>query len=325
MMWEASAPSNIALIKYMGKRSFSSANTTQTNVAVNSSLSWTLDHLRSFVQLELVRPEESQIDTWQSHSQWPLEMSDVGQQKYLAHLQRVKKIFSAENYFFKVRSGNNFPADCGIASSASSFAALTLVAAQALSQLTKKPLPTMQTLADLSRQGSGSSCRSFFSGFVVWEEQGVRQLPITTTLYHQVIIVSGDKKQVSSSQAHQRVQSSLLMKQREERVQVRFTSLCEQLLCNNSDWKKLYELTWSEFWDMHALFETSDPSFGYMTSKSLEILNTLREYWLQKQDGPLVTMDAGPNVHLLWRQNQKVLAQDFAKDHPQWKWIEGAQ
>ncbi len=326
-MWEASAPANIALIKYMGKRSFSSANTTQANVnvAVNPSVSWTLDHLRSFVQLELVGADESQNDTWQPHPNWLFEMSEVGQQKYLAHLQRVKKIFSAENYFFKVRSGNNFPADCGVASSASSFAALTLVAAQAFSQLTKKPLPAMETLADLSRQGSGSSCRSFFSGFVVWEEDGVRQLPTPTSLYHQVVIVSGDKKQVSSSLAHQRVQSSLLMKQREERVQIRFESLCEQLLSGSPDWKRLYELTWSEFWDMHALFETSDPSFGYMTAKSLEILNIVRDYWLQKQDGPLVTMDAGPNVHLLWRHDQKPMAQEFAKANLQWKWIEDAK
>jgi diphosphomevalonate decarboxylase len=325
--WEASAPSNIALIKYMGKRSFSpsSIDTANMNVAVNPSLSWTLDHLRSFVQLELLSSDESQSDAWQPHPQWPLEMSELGQQKYLAHLQRVKKIFSAENYFFKIRSGNNFPADCGIASSASSFAALTLVAAQALSQLTKQPLPSMETLANLSRQGSGSSCRSFFSGFVVWEECSVRQLPTSTKIYHQVVIVSGDKKQVSSSQAHQRVQSSLLMNQREERVQVRYALLCEQLLSNTPDWKKMYELTWSEFWDMHALFETSDPAFGYMTSNSLEILNNVREYWQQKQQGPLVTMDAGPNVHLLWRQDQKLMAQEFAQKNPQWKWIEVGQ
>ena len=320
-MWEASAPSNIALIKYMGKRNVSSGAAT-ANMAVNPSLSWTLDHLRSFVQLELINEKEKQSDTWSAHPQWPLEMSDAGQEKYLAHLNRIKKVFSTENYFFKVRSGNNFPADCGIASSASSFAALTLVASQALAQLTQKPLPPTEQLADLSRQGSGSSCRSFFSGFVLWEDKGVRQLPVATKLYHQVIIVSGDKKQVSSSQAHQRVQSSLLMQQREERVQVRFSALCEQLQNTKPHWKKLFELTWAEFWDMHALFETSEPSFGYMTSKSLEILTAARALWQQNEDGPLVTMDAGPNVHLLWREDQKSVAQKFSCENPQWKWIE---
>lgn len=296
----------------MGKRSGG-------NVAVNPSISWTLDHLRSFVQLEKI---ESTSDIWEAHPKWSLEMSVAGQEKYLAHVVRIKKVFSAEDCFFKVRSGNNFPADCGIASSASSFAALTLAAAQALSQITLKPLPPVEQLADLSRQGSGSSCRSFMSGFVIWDDGGVRVLPTAIKLYHQVMIVSGEKKQVSSSQAHQRVQTSLLMSQRPERVQLRFSSLCEQLQSSHPDWKKLYELTWAEFWDMHALFETSDPSFGYMNAKSLEILSHVRNLWTENNDGPLVTMDAGPNVHLLWRQDQKEMAKSFSQAHAQWKWIE---
>jgi diphosphomevalonate decarboxylase len=310
-MWEASAPSNIALIKYMGKRAGG-------NIAVNPSISWTLDHLRSFVQLEVTE----KIDMWESHPQWPLEMSTAGQVKYIAHLNRVKKFFDAENYYFKVRSGNNFPADCGIASSASSFAALTLTAAQALSKLTHKPMPSKEQLADLSRQGSGSSCRSFFSGFVTWKDSGVQPLLSDISIYHQVVIVSGEKKQVSSSEAHQRVQTSLLMQHREERVQKRFMALQKELQSSAPDWQKMYEITWAEYWDMHALFETSAPSFGYMTATSLEILQAARELWQQENDGPLVTMDAGPNVHLLWRADQKIQAQGFAKKYARWKWIE---
>jgi diphosphomevalonate decarboxylase len=323
VMWEASAPSNIALIKYMGKRnSLPVSGVTDVNVAVNPSLSWTLDHLRSFVQLELNSDPQFQRDEWSAHPQWPLEMSTIGREKFLAHLHRMKKSYSAENYHFKVRSGNNFPADCGIASSASSFAALTLAASQALSQLTQQPQLPLNQLADLSRQGSGSSCRSFFSGFVVWESEGVRALPTPTKLYHQVVIVSGDKKLVSSSQAHQRVQTSLLMKQREERVKLRFTQLCEQILNPELNWQQLFELSWAEFWDMHALFETSLPSFGYMTGKSLEILTAARVWWQNQGDGPLVTMDAGPNVHFLWRRDQIKMAQEFSRANSQWKWIE---
>ena len=52
---EASAPSNIALIKYMGKTSESG------NWPTNASLSYTLEHLRSFVVLE---PEGGEQDQW---------------------------------------------------------------------------------------------------------------------------------------------------------------------------------------------------------------------------------------------------------------------
>lgn len=64
---------------------------------------------------------------------------------------------------------------------------------------------------------------------------------------------------------------------------------------------------------MHALFETANPSFGYMTSHSLALLNLVRELWSRDGDGPLVTMDAGPNVHLIWRSEQTPQALAFAK------------
>ena len=60
---------------------------------------------------------------------------------------------------------------------------------------------------------------------------------------------------------------------------------------------------------MHALFETSNPAFGYMRSGSLDVLNFVREQvWGKLGDGPLVTMDAGANVHLLYREDQADLA-----------------
>ena len=77
---------------------------------------------------------------------------------------------------------------------------------------------------------------------------------------------------------------------------------------------------------MHALFETAMPSFGYMSSGSLSVLKQLRDFWNVEGDGPLVTMDAGPNVHCLLRTHQegayqgliKQLSRDFRviRSHP---------
>ena len=332
MMWEASAPSNIALVKYMGKKSVG-------NIAINPSLSLTLDHLRTFVQLEVNEVDASKpiqsseadaskpTDSWEPHPNYPaLVMTETGRAKYLAHLQRMKDFFGVNNMYFTIRSGNNFPADCGIASSASSFAALTLATAQAFSSLLKKTLPSSEVLADLSRQGSGSSCRSFFPGFVAWTEQGSVPVKIPTgsplhNIYHQTVIASGEKKSVSSSQAHERVQSSLLMAGREERAQKRFDHVNIELQKAQPQWSVLFEETWAEFWDMHALFETSVPSFGYMQRCSMEVLQAARKFWQQNGDGPLVTMDAGPNVHLLWRAEQKNQAQAWMKENSQWQWL----
>ena len=37
----------------------------------------------------------------------------------------------------------------------------------------------------------------------------------------------------------------------------------------------------------------------------------LQELWEQEGDGPIVTMDAGPNIHLLYRPEQQELALKF--------------
>ena len=115
-MWSGTKPSNIALIKYMGKTDAA------FNKPSNGSLSWTLSHLTTHVTLSLSKKSE---DTWSPlQTDFPFEMSSTGLKKYLDHLKRIKELFSVQENF-EVKSGNNFPADCGIASSASSFAALT--------------------------------------------------------------------------------------------------------------------------------------------------------------------------------------------------------
>ena len=66
---------------------------------------------------------------------------------------------------------------------------------------------------------------------------------------------------------------------------------------------------------MHKLFSTSAEPFSYMTEPTLDALKALQLLWEQKGDGPLVTMDAGPNIHLLYRPDQKEMASQFRQDY----------
>ncbi len=288
MRVEASAPSNIALIKYMGKDSHSG------NLPANPSLSYTLEHLRSFVVIE---PGGGR-DEWKPLPGFaPIALSDKGKEKFLNHFLMLKSHWGISGQF-NVLSANNFPSDCGLASSASSFAALTL----ATFQLAGGKGETPESLSRLSRQGSGSSCRSFFSPWSEWSGEGASSCDLKVELEHAVLIVDGAKKSVSSSEAHKRVNSSLLWNGRTERARTRLQELKAALASNS--WPAAFEICWAEFWDMHALFESSQPSFGYMTSGTLSALQRLRELWAKQNDGPLVTMDAGANVHLLFRKDQ---------------------
>lgn len=298
---KVSAPSNIALIKYMGKINH------ERNFPTNTSISYTLNHLRSWVELEL--NSDLQKDEWVPLAGYAdPQLNQKGMERFLAHAAFVKQQLGVvEN--FVVRSANDFPGDCGLASSASSFAALTL----ALGTWAKEHHGVRKTpaeLATLSQKGSGSSCRSFFSPWAIWSEDRVEPIDLGFDyLLHQVVVVHDERKEVSSSEAHRRVAQSSLFAGRPERANQRATGLIEAL--RQKDWRKIYEICWIEFQDMHALFETCSPPFGYMHPKSLEVLTAVRAIWNSQGDGPVVTMDAGPNVHLLWRPDQELPAKVF--------------
>jgi mevalonate pyrophosphate decarboxylase len=57
-------------------------------------------------------------------------------------------------------------------------------------------------------------------------------------------------------------------------------------------------MTWLESWEMHSLFHTSSPPFTYWKPDSLALLEWLKPF-VESKAAPIVTMDAGPNVHLI--------------------------
>lgn len=305
MYWQASAPSNIALIKYMGKQD------SAKNQACNPSLSYTLPHLTTTVRLEKI---EADKDDWQpllGHQYYAIDLSQQAQTRFLNHLGFLKKEFGFKGHF-RVYSANNFSMSAGLASSASSFAALTQAACSALSDLTQKPQLGAYQQAMLSRQGSGSSCRSFFSPFVLWEEDQIETVQFPwSMLQHDVLLVDGDHKSVSSSQAHQRVKTSPLFKDRSQRAKNNLIELMQAL--KKQAWPKAFEICWREFIDMHQLFQSAEPAFDYFTDKSKRALTLLENFWQTHKDGPIVTMDAGPNIHLLYRPDQVTIRKKIQK------------
>ncbi len=300
MKWSASAPANIALIKYMGKLDGNK------NLPLNASLSYTLDHCRTFVEVEISAGDS---DIWQPlniKNSYPMQLSETGKLRFLKHLKLLKDHFVC-NINFLIKSANNFPADCGLASSASSYAALTKAACLAIAEIKQLPALSTVEMAGLSQLGSGSSCRSFYEPWCIWHENTVKQIELPfQKLLHQVIVINNEKKLISSSEAHKLVQSSALYLHRKERSEQRLEELLLALV--NKHWKQSYILCWQEVWDMHSLFETSAKPFGYMTDLSLKVINSIRNLWEKHDDGPIVTMDAGPNVHLLYREDQRALA-----------------
>lgn len=303
MKWSATAPSNIALIKYMGKTD------ALVNLPTNASLSYTLNNLTSMVSLEKTHQNK---DYWLPLDN-SLQLSEQGQSRFLSHLKVLKDYFNYQGHF-EVASKNNFPMGCGLASSASSFAALTKCATVALCELTSTPVLTAKKQAMLSRKGSGSSCRSFFSPWAIWHDDTAEEIQLPyQNLIHQVIVISDKEKTVSSSQAHRLVTTSPAFEGRIERASKRIELLIDALKKKN--WSIAFEESWHEFIDMHHLFQTAQTPFDYMNKQCRELLHKLEKFWQIHNNGPIVTMDAGPNIHLLYRPEDIELKEKFEHDY----------
>src|SRR5262249_31497662 len=110
-----------------------------------------------------------------------------------------------------------------------------------------------------------------------------------------------------------RVISSPFYATRRQRAEENLKLLLDAL--SFKDWSIAYQICWREFQDMHRLFSTCAQPFSYMMEQSVGLLADLEKFWNKKGDGPIVTMDAGPNIHLLYRPDQLEVAYQFKQDY----------
>ncbi len=354
----AKAPSNIALIKYMGKQKIGDPGRHQDssrNLPLNPSISMTLKSLCTHAEITLSEPASSLkwvpelprgLEGVKDAVVPPLQGADID--RVFCHIERVRRALpelfqrlgvefkaspEAQGFHGTLKTANTFPASSGIASSASSFAAITLATAAAwlaengsdsekeneIFERAWKADPRLrQVLAQLSRQGSGSSCRSFEGPWVEWEEESTRLLDSSgmPSLSHFVVLIKTQPKTVSSSEAHSRVETSPLWQGRVSRVHARVEQVRLSLL--SGDLRSLAQVAWTESWEMHSLFHTSPEPFSYWEPGTIHGLHWLGRYLREnspdvatdRSEGippPVVTLDAGPNLHVIVRSQDRDL------------------
>lgn len=295
---QVKAPSNIALMKYWGK------DNPVLQWPANDSLSMTLNHAHTICRV-------GPLDGGSDHA---IKINDevvtrASNERVFKHVDMIIKELGEEGYL-QVDSRNSFPTACGLASSASGFAALTVGVFGCLKGVTytRDMLASysgVQKLAALARLGSGSAFRSLQGGFVWWQrgasalEQKVRQvLEPEKWLIHDFVVLFSDKpKSVSSTDAHKLAWSSPLFKPRLAGHRVRLQQTLEAL--KERDFRRLGMLMETEALEMHAVAMSSRPPVFYFDQEVSEFLAWLREE-RQRRDLPVYfTMDAGPNVHVL--------------------------
>jgi diphosphomevalonate decarboxylase len=290
----AFAPTNIALCKYWGKRDL------ELNLPMTSSLSIALPSKGAHTTLVL---RESPIDKIILNGNEIQENSGF----YRRCISYLDLFRPAATWRLLIDIQMNIPVAAGLASSACGFASLTA----ALADLFDWQLDKSQ-LSILARLGSGSASRSFWKGFVEWhagksaDGSDSFSEPLTQQwpgLCVGIIPLSDAEKAVSSRAAMQRtVETSLLYEKWPQKVAEDMVSLKQAIMTQN--FELLGATTESNAMTMHATMLSSWPPICYYLP---ETIAAMQRVWQMREAGYSVyfTQDAGPNLKLLFLQNQQ--------------------
>ncbi len=283
----AIAPSNIAFIKYWGKKV-----PYELNIPANSSISMNLSDLLTTTTVEF-NSKFSKDSVIINDERMEGESDRV-----IKHLDRIRVLAKIKDRA-KVVSKNNFPTGTGLSSSASGFAALTLAGVKAAGlKLSEKELSI------LSREGSGSSCRSIPDGFVEWLDGNTNETSHAVSIYPEnywdivdvVVIVSKDKKHISSTEGHKFAMTSPFFQTRLKNVNDKIKLIKKYM--KEKDFERFGELIEQEALELHAIYLTSKPSLIYLLPASLLLMHMVKKW---RQDGLPVyfTLNTGQDVHLI--------------------------
>lgn len=290
------APSNIALVKYWGKK--------EGQIPCNPSLSVTLSDCWSETKLEYQKGN-FKVDYYF------LEKEIFSQNLKLKNfIQQATNCYpELLNYRFVFHSANNFPQGTGMASSASSYASIALCLLSLLKNeghFTGETSLFLDQASFLARLGSGSASRSLWGGFVSWGDQDLEKgapnldiHPIFQTMKHACIIVSEEEKKVSSTQGHHLMNDHLFARERYRQAQENFQKLT--LILKEGGWSDFQKIVFQEAMTLHALMMSASSPFILMEPLTLELLKVTRKSAFDFA----ITLDAGANLHLFYPKSQE--------------------
>ncbi|MGY6648598.1 diphosphomevalonate/mevalonate 3,5-bisphosphate decarboxylase family protein [Wenyingzhuangia sp. IMCC45574] len=310
-------PSNIALVKYWGKR--------DPQLPENTSVSFTLSNCHTTTSLSYTK-KATPNDHYVFDVIFEGEKKEAFKPKIETFFKRVATYLPfLKDYEFVIESSNSFPHSSGIASSASGMSAIALC----LMSLEKELNPNLtdevfyKKASFLARLGSGSACRSVKGEMVVWgahsDIAGSSDLygvefadavaPIFKNYQDTILLVDKGEKQVSSTVGHGLMHGHPFAIQRFAQAQENISKIKEVFAKGDID--AFISLVESEALTLHAMMMTSNPYFILMKPNTLEVINKIWEYRKETGSKLCFTLDAGANVHLLYPEQEKEAVQEF--------------
>jgi len=319
--WQS--PSNIALVKYWGKK--------EHQIPANPSISFTLDHCKTTTTLEFSKRSSAikENEAFDFDFYFEGKRKEDFKPKIATFFKRVVQYCPyLKEYHLEISSENSFPHSSGIASSASGMSALALCLMSLEKEIDQEISEEFfnKKASFLARLGSGSACRSIEGELIEWGEHD--DLKESSDLFgikypytvHEVfdhyqdtiLLVDKGQKQVSSSVGHNLMHGHPFAEARFEQAHDNLNKL--KPILESGDLVSFMNLVESEALTLHAMMMSSNPYFILMKPNTMEIINKIWEFREQTKLPICFTLDAGANVHVLYPKKDKAKILEFIKN-----------
>ena len=301
-------PSNIAIIKYWGKHG--------VQLPLNPSISFTLNN--AFTETKLTYSVKEKFNhTIDLEFYFEGKENEAFRAKQLKFLNALLPIFPfLIQVHLKIESYNSFPHSAGIASSASSMAALAMCLCTLENRLfiekSTNSSNFLKKASYIARLGSGSACRSVYSTMAVWGEcadvEGSSDeyaVPFENEIHEiyknfhdDILIVSRGEKSVSSRIGHGLMDNNPYAEPRYAQARSRMSAVIAAL--KMGDIETFGQICEDEAMTLHALMMTNSPWFTLLKPNTLKMIEILRGYREATKTPVFFSLDAGPNLHVLY-------------------------
>ena len=279
---------NIAIIKYWGKKD------PVKMIPATSSISLTLENLFTETEISFISREEAIEKTGQASDLLYIN-GELQNEEQIKKITKVINLFRDDrSQLVKIDTTNNMPTEAGLSSSSSGLSA----AIKACNKLFDKNL-SREELAQISKFASGSSSRSFFGSVGMWDKDTGEVSEVKTDLkLAMIVLVLNEEKKIISSRKGMALcmETSTSFDEWIRQSEIDFENMKKYL--SEGDFSKVGDLTEENALRMHETTKNANPPFTYLTEKSFEAMEYVKE--LRKQgERCYFTMDAGPNVKVL--------------------------
>ena len=327
--WQS--PANIALVKYWGKHG--------NQLPANPSVSMTLS--RSVTTTRLTwSPADTSPGIQFLFDGNPNESFETRIKSYLESVKSRLPFLSSYNLI--IESSNSFPHSSGISSSASFMSSLALCLCEmesVLSGQTDLNNEFYHRVSLLSRLGSGSASRSVYGKYALWgsfpSAEGssdefaipVNHLvhPVFLDFRDAVLVVSSKPKPLSSSAGHALMNANPFANARYDSARNNLARMLAAL--REGDLDSFCTLLEEEALTLHGLILASQGGKILMEPGTLSIISRIRQFRLETGIPVAFTLDAGPNVHVLYPAAHQAAIRKFIEEElchfcEEGKWID---